>query len=51
MVLVDQLTSDGEGKQHMEYFLFSGHWLDESNEGEPFLSLSCPATACVLAWA
>ena len=27
-----------------------GQWLDESNEGEPFSSLSCPATAHVLAW-
>ena len=44
MVLVDQWTIDGEGKQHME-FLFSGQWLDKSNEGVPFSSLSCPATA------
>ena len=47
MVLVDPWTSDGEGKQHME-FLFSGQWLDESNEGAPFSSLSCPATAVFL---
>ena len=29
-------------------FLFSGQWLDESNEGAPFSSLSCPATAVFL---
>ena len=40
----------GEGKQHTE-FLFNGQWLDESNEEEPFSSLSCPAVAIVLAWA
>ena len=46
MVVVDQWTSDGKGKQHG----VSLQWLDESNEGAPFSSLSCPATACVLAW-
>ena len=46
MVLVDQWTNDSEGKQHRVSF----QWLDESNEGAPFSSLSCPATACVLAW-
>ena len=52
VVLVDHWTSDGKEKQHTE-FLFShgGQWLDESNEGAPFLSLSCPAMARVLAWA
>ena len=28
---------------------YSGQWLDESNEGAPFSSLSCPVTGRVLA--
>ena len=63
MVLVDQWTSDGEGKQHgvsLQWLDESNEgkqhgvslqWLDESSEGAPFSSLSCPATACVLVWA
>ena len=31
-------------------FLCNGHWLDKSNEGEPYSSLPCPATAH-FAWA
>ena len=42
LVLVDQWTSDGKRKQHAE-FLFSGQWLNESNEGKPFSSLSYPS--------
>ena len=38
MVLVNQRSSDGKGKQHTE-FLFSGQWLDESNKEAPFSSL------------
>ena len=45
---ISEHLSDGKGKQHTE-FLFSGQWLDKSNEGVPFSSLSCPATARVRA--
>ena len=31
-------------------FFVSLQWLDESNEGAPFSSLSCPAMARVLVW-
>ena len=49
MVLVDQWTSDGEGKQHTE-FLFSGQWLDESKRKSAILELVLPrdgACSCV----
>ena len=38
-------------KENNTQSFFSGQWLDESNEGAPFSSLSCPETARVLAWA
>ena len=54
MVLVDQWTwmmmKMMMKKQHTKV-LFSGQWLDRSNEGVPFMSLSCPATVHVLVWA
>ena len=50
LYVMDQWTSDGEGKQHTE-FLFSGQWLDKINAGVPFSSLPCPAMVRVLVWA
>ena len=44
------ISEEVMAKENNTQFPFSGRWLDESNEEAPFSSLSCPATACVLAW-